>query len=392
MGRHIESKNEALTEVERIRTQIRAGVYRVQPVSLTLVSPPSPTLDAFASIYIERSAKQSGKRTWKNDEYRLACLCNHRAADGRRLGEYALLSITEDEVEAFFSARRATGLAASTLNHDVQLLKATFRWAAKKGYLARNPISEDSSLRRSRLAQRSRRISADEERALLTAAATLDSDAGLRLSGLIIAALETGCRRGELLGLQWSDVSLERHELLIRAENAKDAEFRRLPISTRLAAVLAMAQTDPAGRTYPSTAFVFGALGRRVGAIRKAWEICVLRAYGHGPKWVKNGRNTLAPESRSTLRAIDLHFHDLRHEAGSRWLEAGWPIHHVKQMLGHANISQTDTYLNAGRMGLHESMKRFDAIRCTTVAHEPRLEQRPLSNADSRHPANDLLH
>lgn len=42
---------------------------------------------------------------------------------------------------------------------------------------------------------------------------------------------------------------------------------------------------------------------------------------------------------------------------GSRWLEGGWPIHHVKEMLGHANIGQTDTYLNVGRMGLHESMK-----------------------------------
>lgn len=48
----------------------------------------------------------------------------------------------------------------------------------------------------------------------------------------------------------------------------------------------------------------------------------------------------LAQESRTALRAIDLHFHDLRHEAGSRWLEAGMPLHHVKELLGHANISQ----------------------------------------------------
>jgi integrase len=54
----------------------------------------------------------------------------------------------------------------------------------------------------------------------------------------------------------------------------------------------------------------------------------------------------------------DLHFHDLRHEAGSRLLEAGWPIHHVKEMLGHANLS----YLNAGRMGLQDSMQRFDPL------------------------------
>ena len=39
------------------------------------------------------------------------------------------------------------------------------------------------------------------------------------------------------------------------------------------------------------------------------------------------------------------------------------PLHHVKEMLGHANISQTDTYLNAGRVALRESMQRIDTAR-----------------------------
>lgn len=59
---------------------------------------------------------------------------------------------------------------------------------------------------------------------------------------------------------------------------------------------------------------------------------------------------------------------------GSRWLEGGWPIHHVKEMLGHANMGQTDTYLNVGRMGLHESMKRFDDARCKTIASRPPID------------------
>jgi integrase len=58
----------------------------------------------------------------------------------------------------------------------------------------------------------------------------------------------------------------------------------------------------------------------------------------------------LARESRTALRAIDLYFHDLRHEAGSRMLEAGWPLHHVQRMLGHADVKQTATYLNAERV------------------------------------------
>jgi hypothetical protein len=92
------------------------------------------------------------------------------------------------------------------------------------------------------------------------------------------------------------------------------------------------------------------------------------------------------------LRAIDLRFHDLRHEAGSRWLEGGWPIHHVKEMLGHANISQTDTYLNVGRLGLHESMKRFDDVRCKSFARSPQIDPGLPCNTEQPGAAKDLLH
>ena len=41
-----------------------------------------------------------------------------------------------------------------------------------------------------------------------------------------------------------------------------------------------------------------------------------------------------------------------------------------KEMLGHANVSQTSTYLNAGKMGLHDSMQRFEGILRNPVASE----------------------
>jgi hypothetical protein len=61
-------------------------------------------------------------------------------------------------------------------------------------------------------------------------------------------------------------------------------------------------------------------------------------------------------------------------------------------MLGHANISQTDTYLNVGRMGLHESMKRFDDVRCKTVASQSPIEHGPARNAEQHEAPKDLLH
>lgn len=101
---------------------------------------------------------------------------------------------------------------------------------------------------------------------------------------------------------------------------------------------------------------------------------------------------TLSEESRAALAVINLHFHDLRHEAGSRWLESGMPLHHIKEILGHANISQTDTYLNAGRVALQESMRRYDAARGNPVAKPPMIEQRSSRHADTEEESKDHLH
>ena len=150
-----------------------------------------------------------------------------------------------------------------------------------------------------------------------------------------------------------------------------------------------MAKTDPAGREYPSTAYVFGVLGARLKSIKKAWESCVLIAHGHQPAWT---RNHLSAECRTQLRVIDLHFHDLRHEAGCRWLEAGWPIHHVQEMLGHTSLAQTSTYLHAAEMGLQESMRRFDAGRGKPVANKTAIEQPLVGHDEGKTNGETLLH
>jgi integrase len=404
VGRHIDSKTEAENEATNIRSAILAGAFErsadrrarehreAEEAARRPIAGSAVTFKAYVSIYVERASKASGKTTWEADRLLLGKVGDHVAADGRRLRDWPLAAVTEDELEAFHASLIAAGRAASTRNHYVHLIKAAFRWAARKGYIARSPISDDSALVRSKHAQRARRITPEEEAALPDAASALTHGASARLYGLIVAALETGCRLGELLAWQWSDVDLDRREIRIRGENTKDEETRRLPISSRLAAVLAMAQTGATGEKYGGRAYVFGVLGERVKRTKKAWETCVLRAHGHEPRWVEQEHGKLCAESRAALRAIDLRFHDLRHEAGSRWLEGGWPIHHVKEMLGHANISQTDTYLNVSRMGLHESMKRFDDVRCKTVASEPPIEHK-LPRNDRQHEAwKDLLH
>ena len=226
------------------------------------------------------------------------------------------------------------------------------RRGVKYRYLARawiRPLAElkqevDTELRKEKVARRNRRLRAGEEEAVLGVA-------NRRLYRVIVAALETGCRLGELLLLQWQEVNLGRREVRILAHTAKDDEDRILPMSARLLAVLDMARHDPAGYILGPEAYVFGSeVGERTKSVKAAW---------------------LTACRKTGIR--DLHFHDLRHEAGSRFLEAGWPLHEVQYMLGHADIKTTSTYLNVTLPRLHESMRRFDQSRqvCTTFAQTP---------------------
>jgi integrase len=424
MSRRIDSRTEAEEIAISIRAAINAGTFEraaerrareqreasAASASAQAAAAGAITMRAFGETYLQRARgkprpevtaaappaphrRPRGPRAiWKNDHGMLNRLYAFSLAVGDApmlLGDKPLGAITEDDIEAFFDHLQRQGTAASTRNKYVQLVTAMFRWALKKGYLARNPIADSEVIRRGKMAQRKRRLEPDvlndrgqlaragEERRLL-------QHAPPHLQRLIIAALETGCRRGELLSLTWADVDLPHRELTIRAANAKDREQRILPISSRLAGVLEMARTDAAGREYPASAYVFGELGEPLVTIKKAWETTVLKAHGHTPKWAASGK--LSAASRAELRAINLHFHDLRHEAGSRLIEQGWPVHHVQEMLGHASLEQTSTYLNVTRAGLHDSMRRYEhgereGIRGTSVAHGAAIEHPPVSHA-----------
>jgi integrase len=414
MGKHIAGKTEAAKLANGIKAAIDAGTFKTRREAAAdaaraqeaPTTPDAVTLKAFGQTYFERR----GKPATANDKSCLARLVAFNPEGQRPLGETPLAAITEDQLELFFAQLRQEGRAASTRNKYVQLVKALFRWATKKGYLARNPVADSESIKREKHAKRSRRLAPDllddkgnvtregEERRLLAVT-------GLHLKRLIIAALDTGMRRGELLALQWRDVDLQRRELTVRAENTKTRKTRHLRISSRLAGVLEMAlaaletllSTTEVGRlseqeraAHVARCYVFGdETGGKVTNIKRAWETAVLKAHGHAPEWAE--WNKLAPGSRAALRTIDLHFHDLRHEAGSRLLEGGVPLHDVQAVLGHENLSQTSTYLNATRLGVHESMRRFDDARCKSVAQNTGTEHPPLCNADLLMGANSLV-
>lgn len=112
-----------------------------------------------------------------------------------------------------------------------------------------------------------------------------------------------------------------------------------MPISRLLRAVLDQRRNDPAGKELPSDAYVFGDdIGRRRGSIKTAWRLTCQRA-----------------------RIENLHFHDLRREAGSRWMDAGVALADIQRWLGHSNVSQTSTYLGASIGNDEAAIQAYEA-------------------------------
>ena len=104
---------------------------------------------------------------------------------------------------------------------------------------------------------RTRRLQPGEEERLLAA-----TKGGLR--DIIVAGLETGCRLGELLSLQWEQV---RGELFLPAGKTKAKKLRRVPISTALRSVLDARRHDPAGEPLPPQGFVFWGRSRTAAVL-----------------------------------------------------------------------------------------------------------------------------
>ena len=223
LGRHVAGKTEAQREADTIKAAIRNGDLAPTPTPTPDANTPV-TLDMFSAVYLSKRPLKARR----DDGYRLKQLTAFVLPPplGQRLGAKALARITEDDLETFLDDVRARGRTASTCNKYVQLMKHSFRWATRKGYIKANPITEDSALKRAKCNHRVRRLIGDEEARLLAAAAP-------RMQRLIVAAIESGCRLGELLSLLWKDAALRRGEITIRAANAKDDDNRHIPISAR---------------------------------------------------------------------------------------------------------------------------------------------------------------
>ena len=313
-GRHAKDFSEAKDEARR------AIVAKLEGHDPSRIVPQDdPTL---AGLLAEYGEEKPPAHRW-----RVPTIIKTEVA-GRRFGDYRLSTITHETLQRFKAVRP---LVAG--NRDLALLRAAFNWAVLRGILPRSPfrIGDVPAVRLAREEPRSRRLQAGEEERVLEAAG------GLR--DVILAALETGCRKGELLSLQWHQVRFSpRAELFLPGGKTKSRKDRRIPISTVLAGILTRRRLDPAGCPIPPDGYVFGdEIGRRRLCVKSAWWRACKRA-----------------------KIPDLHFHDLRREAGSRWMDAGIPLATIQRWLGHSNIAVTSRYLGASLGADADDMRKFE--------------------------------
>ncbi len=231
-------------------------------------------------------------------------------------GEVPLSRITPESVEQYKQKRlkdKVGGKKKSTrtvkgqsVNRELATLKCLFNTARKKKrFRGDNPVSDLGFYPEQ---ARDYVLNKAEVGRLLDAA-------GEPLRKIILIALNTGLRKGEILGLRWSQVNA--NERVLMFTRTKSAKFLRVPMNPIVEGVLEGIERQGV--------YVFpGRWGR-----------------GHLVDCKKD-----FDAARKKAELPELHFHDLRHCAGTYWDQAGASLRTIQELLGHQDPRTTARYIN----------------------------------------------
>jgi integrase len=359
-NREIKTKTEAEAIFDDLRKAVRAGTFEKRRAA-TERETTALTFRQFADIYKERHVFAKKLAIGRTIDYRLKPILDYFC-------DRPLVEIRTADVEDFITdlrkpriaGRRKTPrvLAPASINRTIEILRHMMNWAVGREYIDRTPFRRGTETLIRKLRednQRRRRISEDEEARLLAAAPPL-------LRSMIITALDTGTRQGEMLALRFADIDFARGLITLRGETTKSRKTRFVPIATaRLRAVLEWLQLDADGRKKADDALVFSdETGEPLGRFRTAWVTTVLKAHAISPEWKSYNWTALTPECVAEFRRIDLRWHDLRHEYASRLVERNVPLAQVRDLLGHASITTTERYDNQKLENLQAAAARLE--------------------------------
>ncbi len=235
-----------------------------------------------------------------------------------RWGSLALSSLTAKDVADYVRSREKEGIAADTIRLDLALLSKFFKHARQEWGMEslKNPVD---AVRRPSLrgTARTRRLEEGEEEKLLAAARP-------DLKPVILFALATAMRREEIATLEWQHIDLDRRTAYL--PRTKNGEARTVPLSGSAVAVL---QSLP--RSLDKTKPVFMLT-----------------------------KDQITDKMRTTVKRAgltDLRFHDLRHEATSRFFEKGTlDMMEIASITGHKSLTMLKRYTHLKAENLAEKL------------------------------------
>jgi len=266
------------------------------------------TFDDMSKKYLERHAHSRDEHTIK----KLKAFFS-----GYTLAEIATPLVAE------YQDVRSKKVKPATVYQELSLLRRMFNVAKKRWkWVRENPVSDgDLSFSVGNKNARGRWLTPEEQANLITAATNPHW-----LRSLLVSALHTGMRRGELLALEWRDIDFGR--MFIRIEKSKNGEKRSIPMSKTLQATLrAIRVRDISGRVFPIS----------VRSLREAFKAALTKAE------IENFK-----------------FHDLRHTFATRLVQNGVDLYKVKELLGHKSIAMTMRYAHHYPESLRSSVEVLD--------------------------------
>lgn len=248
-----------------------------------------------------------------------------------KLGE-----VLPHHLTSFVQERQAAGISGSTIRKDLSFLSDVYNWVRLEFrlYAVENPVSIVKKPSCAR--PRQRRLTDEEEAALLE---YFETKGNPEMRPLIIVAIETGLRKSELLRLEWADIDFKKCWATVaqskkgRVPDRADAR-RGFPLSKRAIDAL----LELRNRQIKST----GQLGFTVFTITSI-AIDLARAKALKATGIKNWR-----------------LHDARHETASRLYTRGLEQEFIKRVLGHTSLDMTRAYQTFMDGEIQKAFKRTD--------------------------------
>ena len=262
-----------------------------------------PKLRDFIPEYLDYIIHIANKRSWVSDQFALKQFLGY-------FGNISLEKIDHNHLINYQDFRIKAGRSNATVNRELSILRRFYNVAKIKGkWFKENPVSQIQFLYEEK--NKDRVLSFEEEDLLMAASPGY-------LRDILICALNTGMRKNEIITLKWENVDLKNNFITIESTHTKTKRLRQVPINHTLRDSLLSLLNNQSDYVYLSNS-----------------------------KEPYKGQDSLKKVFNNAIKrsGIDkIRFHDLRHTAATRMVEAGADITDVASALGHYDIRTTMRY------------------------------------------------